>query len=147
MSTAKWALGLLVGLLLNTAAVAQANFPEQSYIDEVNAAFAEEVKSQAGTFDEEGLRVIAMNVAIDRPTLGMMMAMGMLVSDAVAADALKVMIDDLRADHFELACSLYGDYLVDYADIDSFNLHFVVVTEDRQPLYDEEQACTIDDIW
>lgn len=145
MKLSKWLVSLGMGLAMS--AVAVASFPSQNYIDELNKSMREEVERQATQFDEDGLRVIAMNVAIEPSSSTMTMAMGMMVSDAVTADRRQEMLDELDEGHFDLACGLYMDYLAEYGSISTFNLHFVVVTEDKQLLYDHEKACTEYDVW
>ena len=147
MNAGKWVVGLVAGLMLSATALAQASFPSQEYLDELNKVMQEEVQRQSTLFDEEGLRIIAMNMAVDRPALTLLLSFGTMVSDTVSAEQRKALIEDLRVGHFDLACEFQADYLQDFADIDELRLHFVVVTESKELLYDDEQSCTIDDIW
>lgn len=146
MNAGKWVVGLMAGLMLSSTALAQASFPTQEYLDELNKAMQDEVKRQSTIFDEEGLRLIATNLAADRPELTLLLSVGTMVSDTVSAEQRKVLIEDLRVGHFDLACQFQADYLLEFADINALRLHFVVVTESKELLYDDEQTCTIDDI-
>lgn len=146
MKLGQWLVGLVMGLAMGTAA-AQAGFPTQDYIDEFNRAMRDEVQRQANTFDSDGLRIIASNLAVDRSAWSMSMAMGMMVSDTVTAEDRQRILNDLKVEHFDFACEFYAEYVANFYDLASLDLHFVVVNERKELLYDAQETSTEYDIW
>ena len=146
MYAGKWWASLLVSVLLSGTALAQDGFPQQEFIDEWNKEMVTEVQRQSNSFDEDGLRAISINLTADRPALKLLMAVASMVSDEVIPSVRETMIEELYVDHFGMTCDILENHLKDFADIQALRLHFLVVSESRELLYDEEQTCTVEDL-